>query len=79
MKLIIIDSKGESNAINIMESDPVSELRNQIKRKFNIQDNIELVFNGTIIEDNDNLAELEIKDGMTINMVGEFKAGLNVF
>lgn len=77
MKLIIIDSKGESNAINIMESDPVSELRNQIKRKFNIQDNIELVFNGTIIEDNDNLAELEIKDGMTINMVGEFKAGLN--
>ena len=37
-------------------------LTNQINNKFKIKNNIEFVFNGKIIEDNNSLTELEIKD-----------------
>lgn len=77
MKLLIVDSKNVSKPINIMESETVSELKEQIKLKNKINGNIELLFNGTILNDTDNLAELEIKDGMTINYLGVYNAGLN--
>ena len=77
MKLLIRDSKGISNPINIMESDSVHELKEQIKLKNNISGDIELVFNGIILEDSQSLDELEIKDGNTIDYLGQFNAGLN--
>ena len=76
MRVFIIDSKNNSTPINIMESDSVSELKKQIKIKNKISDNIELLFNGNILNDNDNLADLEIVEGSTINYLGIFKAGL---
>lgn len=76
MKLLIRDSKGTSNPINIMESDTVKELKNQIKMKNQINGDIELIFNGIILEDLQSLAELEIKDGNTIDYLGQFNAGL---
>jgi hypothetical protein len=76
MRVFIIDSKNNSTPINIMESDSVSELKKQIKIKNKISDNIELLFNGNILNDNDNLADLEIVEGATINYLGIFKAGL---
>lgn len=79
MKLLIVDSKNITKPINIMESETVSSLKEQIKLKNNINGNIELLFNGTILNDTDNLAELEIKDGMTINYLGVYNAGSNKF
>jgi hypothetical protein len=75
MKLIIIDSKGKSNPINIMESDSVEELKNQIKLKNNINHDIELLFNGKILENKDSLFEEGISDNSIINYLGIFKAG----
>lgn len=77
MKIFILDSKGVSNPINIMESEPVSELKEQVKQKYKMNGNIELLYNGIILDDNSTLDELDIKDGMTINFLGQFKAGLN--
>lgn len=76
MKLLIRDSKGTSNPINIMESDTVQELKKQIKMKNNINGDIELIFNGIILEDSQSLDELDIRDGNTIDYLGQFNAGL---
>lgn len=78
MKVIIVDSKNNQNAINIMESDTILELKNQIKKKNKITGDIELLFNGQIIQDNDNLFDLGISDGSQINYLGVFKAGNNI-
>lgn len=77
MKVFILDSKNNRESINIMESDSVAELKNQIKIKQKIQDEIELLYNGIILNDNDYLVDLDITEGTTINYLGIFKAGLN--
>ncbi len=76
MKLFIRDSTGKSNPINIMDSDLVKELKKQIKIKNQINGEIELVFNGIMLEDEQSLSDLEIKDGNTIDYLGQFTAGL---
>ena len=75
MKVIIIDSKGNRSAIYIMESSSVSELKNQIRGKNKINGDIELLFNGVILNDNDYMYDLGISEGSTINYLGIFKAG----
>lgn len=75
MKVIIVDSKNNKRPINIMDSEPVSELKNQIKGKNIIVGDIELLFNGQILKDNDYLMDLGITDGSIINYLGIFKAG----
>ena len=77
MKLFIIDSQNVSKPINIMESDTVAKLKEEIKKKNNIVGDIELVFDGDILNDNDLLFKLEIKDGMSINYLGIYNAGLS--
>lgn len=75
MKVIIVDSKNNKRPINIMESDSVSELKNQIKGKDIIVGDIELLFNGQILQDNDFMIDLGITEGSIINYLGIFKAG----
>lgn len=75
MKIFISDSKGNSRPINIMESDNVQQLKEEIKKKNNITGEIELIYNGKILDDNDNLDEEGIQDNDTINYLGIFKAG----
>lgn len=76
MKLFIVDSQNVSKPINIMESETVADLKAEIKKKNNIVGDIELVFDSEILNDNDKLCKLEIKDGMTINYIGIYPAGL---
>lgn len=76
MKLFIRDSKNETKSIYIMESDSVVTLKNEIKKKFGITTNIELVFNGNILQENDNLASYDgLTDNQTIDFQGQFTAG----
>jgi hypothetical protein len=77
MKLFIIDSQNVSKTINIMESETVATLKEEIKKKNNIIGDIELVFDGDILNDKDSLCKLEIKDGMSINYLGVYNAGLS--
>ena len=78
MKIFIRDSKGKATVINISDSiKKVSNLKNLIKKDKNITNEIELIFNGMILEDDYDLEELEIKDGDIIDYLGTFLAGLN--
>jgi hypothetical protein len=76
MKLLIIDSKNKCESIYILESDSVSKLKEEIQSKYNVKGNIELVFNGNILMDNESLSEKGIVDGNTINFLGQFNAGI---
>lgn len=75
MKLYIVDSKNERKPVNVMESDTVLELKNQMKKLYNMNDEFELLYNSIILNDNENLADLDITEGSTINYLGIFKAG----
>lgn len=75
MKLIIQDSKDQREFIFAQECWSVELLKNEIKKKYNITGDIELVYNGNILEDNDSLLAKDIKDGKTINFLGRFDAG----
>lgn len=76
MKVIIIDSSNNRKNITTDESTLISTLKDKIKSENRINGDIELVFNGVILEDNDDLFSLGIGEGATINYVGQFKAGL---
>jgi hypothetical protein len=75
MKLYIRDSKNETKSIYIMESDSVATLKNEIKKKFGITTNIELIFNGNILQENNSLADINIQDEETVEFQGQFTAG----
>lgn len=77
MKILIRDSKGKFTTINISDSEKVSELKRIIKKENNINNGIELIFNGMILEDCYTLNELDIQEGNIIDYLGTFLAGLN--
>ena len=79
MRIIIRDSKSVPKTILIEESVPVSKLKEQIKNTINITGEIELLFNGIILGDNDYLCDLEIKEGSTLDYLGRFDAGLKLY
>lgn len=75
MKIYIVDSKNERKPVNVMESDTISEVKKQMKKLYNMNDEFELLYNSIILNDNENLADLDITEGCTINYLGIFKAG----
>lgn len=75
MKLFTVNSKNERGTIYIMESDLVSALKAEIKRKYNINNDVEILHNGQILEENDQLSSIPINDGETIQFNEIFKAG----
>lgn len=75
MKLFTVNSKNERGTIYIMESDLVSTLKAEIKKKYNINNDVEILFNGQILEENDQLFSIPINDGETIQFNEIFKAG----
>ena len=75
MKLFTVNSKNERGNIYIMESDLVSTLKAEIKKKYNINNDVEILYNGQILEENDQLFSIPINDGETIQFNEIFKAG----
>lgn len=76
MKILITDSQNRTEFIYALESWDGGALKKAIKEKYQLQDDdMELVFNGNILEDNDNLVVKGITDGKTINFLGKFSAG----
>lgn len=75
MKLFTVNSKNERGTIYIMESDLVSALKAEIKKKYNINNDVEIFHNGQILEENNTLSSIPINDGETIQFNEIFKAG----
>ena len=78
MKIFIRDSKNNLDTINVEDSNTVSDIKKIVKKKNSISDDIELIFNGMILDDSYKLYELEIREGNTIEYIGVFLAGLNI-
>ena len=79
MKIVIRDSKGKYNTITISDTEKVSDLKKKIETEYKTSNNIELIFNGMILEDNYTLRELDIEDGNAIDYLGVFLAGINKY
>jgi hypothetical protein len=76
MKILITDSQNKTEFIFAQESWNGGALKKAIKEKYQLQDDdMELVFNGNILEDSDSLLAKGITDGKTINFLGKFSAG----
>ena len=75
MKLFTVNSKNETGTIFIMESESISDLKNQIKQKYGISNSVEILYNGQILEDEQKILEIPINDGETIQFNEIFKAG----
>ena len=79
MKIIIRDSKGGVKTIKISPNKKVSDLKDEIENENKSKNNIELIFNGMILENDYTLDELGIQEGNTIDYIGIFLAGLNKY
>lgn len=75
MKVFITDSKNRRLCFDIEESDTVNTLKNKFKNKDNINKEVELLFNGNILENEQAISDLDIKNGDNIIYLGEFTAG----
>lgn len=74
-KIIILDSKNSSHDIKVEKSYTISKVKEWIKKENQISGEIELIFNGNILEDNDTLEICGISSGATLNYIGSFLAG----
>lgn len=75
MKLFTVNSKNETGTIFIMESDSISGLKDEIKKKYGISNDVEILYNGQILEDNQKISEVPINNEETIQFNEIFKAG----
>ena len=67
LKIFIQNSKGILRPIEVIPSCRVFDLKKQIKNLEELKENIELVFNGIILEDSQLLYDADIRNGSTIN------------
>jgi hypothetical protein len=77
MKILIIDSQNRTEFIYAQESWNGEKLKKVIKDKYQLQDDdMELVFNGNILEDNEALSTYDVEEGAIIIYCGAFIAGI---
>ena len=73
MKINIIDSKEKRISLDVESSDKISRVKEKIIQKINLYDqNIELIFNGLLLEDYYSIEYLGIKEGMSFSYLGQF-------
>ena len=79
LKILIGFSSNIIKQIKTNSSCSVLDLKKQIKNQEGLKGNIELIFNGIILEDSQLLYDADIRDGYIINIEGEFRAGCYEF
>ena len=75
MKIYIMDSKNETFPFEVSEDENIGRLKERIINKCKICSGIELIFNGSILNEEDKISDYEIIEGTTIIYLGQFKAG----
>lgn len=79
MKIKVKDSKDRLVTIdNLSEFTTVTELKKKIKDStgFILNDNINLIFDGNILEDEDNLGKYDVSENDVLIYLGNFYAGI---
>ena len=72
MKIFVVDSQNVRITVHPMENSTVAILKEEIKNKCKINDDINLVYNGNILEDNEYLLNYDIEAGSVICFLGKF-------
>ena len=75
LKIFIRNPRCILRPIEVISSWRVFDLKEQIKNQEELKEDIELLFNGIILEDSQFLSDVYIKDGDTIDYTGIFRAG----
>ncbi len=75
ISIFICDSRGERNKIEIDKFSYVSDLIKIIKEKKNIFENINVIFNGLVLEENQIIDECGIENFSYLDYVGVFVGG----
>lgn len=76
MKVFIVDSKNIKIPIEVNINDTVKAMKEKIKVKMGINDNIILHLNGQIMDDDSKkLDDYDIEEDNTITYVMQFRAG----
>jgi hypothetical protein len=75
MKIIVNDSKNNQFSVDLDLSDSIKTLKDKIKSQKNVKGNIELLFNGMLLEDDDIVIRCGLDNNSIINYIGEFPAG----
>ena len=77
IKICIQDSYNELTPIEVIYPCRVSDLKKQVKNVKGLKEDedIELIYNGIILEDSQLLSDTDIRNGSTINYFGKFRAG----
>lgn len=77
MKIFVNDSKNNQFSVNLDLSDDIAKLKEKIISEKKVQGNIELIFNGMLLEDDDIVIRCGLEENSIINYIGEFPAGNN--
>lgn len=77
MKIIVNDSKNNQFSVNLDLSDNIAKLKEKIISEKKVHGNIELIFNGMLLEDDDIVIRCGLEENSIINYIGEFPAGNN--
>ena len=75
MRIYVLNSKNEMYPLEINEDDYIKDIKIKITHKIRIFNEFNLVYNGQILEDDEQISSYDITDGNTINYIERFNAG----
>ena len=82
-KIFVIDTKNRRVIFEVNDNETIRNLKIKIKTKMGINNNndIDLLYGGDILHDDDRISECEIENLGVITYLGQFKGGiyLNIF
>ena len=74
MRVVIVDSQNNREIIEINPYDTIKDVKEKIKNKKGIKDDITLHVDGTILEENDRIDDYDIEENSQIIIMGKFIA-----
>ena len=76
MKVLIVDTSNDREIFEVNPSDKVKQLKEMIANRKGINNNINLHFNGEILEDENLISDYDVEENSHIIYLGNFEAGI---
>lgn len=75
MKILIVDTSNGREIFEVNANDKIKKLKEMIANKKGINTNINLHFNGEILEEENLISDYDIEENSNIIYLGNFEAG----
>jgi hypothetical protein len=75
MRILIMDTSGKSEYIEVNENETVKDLKDKLANKKGINSEIKLHYGGEILNDNDIISSLDIMENDTVLYLLAFRGG----